>query len=503
VSLHGLAVPAQENGMFASWPIGRKLAAGFAVVTMLTLMGTLAGIFAVRAVIADKDRVIGTDWERRLLVEEMRVTREQRAKAVRSYLITKDEKFVTEVARYRNEMISAAAHFEETGASPRERELVDAVARANQEMQAAWDALIARRRAGLAPEEMTEIFERDQRIVKDLNDALAALAAYETDRLRANSQAANVVGSRAQSGLLVLLLVAVAAAALFSWALSRDLVREVGLATHNVQSSSTELQAAATQQSASSRELAATTGEVSTTMRELLATSRQIAESAQRVVQIALETAGVAKSADATGQRAHEAIVAIRQQVDVIVGHMVDLGRKSQQIGAILDLINELAEQTNILSINATIEAAGAGEGGRRFAVVANEVRRLADRVAGSAREIRALVEEIQAAANTTVMATEDGRKAVDAGGRQFGDVLSAFERITQRVTATTEAAREIELSTKQQTTAVEQVNLAIADVAHAAKESEASTAQTLATAGQLATVSTRLAGLIRASTSA
>jgi methyl-accepting chemotaxis protein len=106
----------------------------------------------------------------------------------------------------------------------------------------------------------------------------------------------------------------------------------------------------------------------------------------------------------------------IRRQVDLIVTHMLDLGKKSQQIGGILEIINELAEQTNILAINATIEASGAGDAGKRFAVVADEIRKLADRVGGSTKEIRVLIEEIRSAVNTTVMATEGGSKAVDLG---------------------------------------------------------------------------------------
>jgi methyl-accepting chemotaxis protein len=194
---------------------------------------------------------------------------------------------------------------------------------------------------------------------------------------------------------------------------------------------------------------------------------------------------------------AHESITGIKQQVDHVVAYMLDLGKKSQQIGSVVDIINELAEQTNILSINASIEAAGAGEGGRRFAVVADEIRKLAERTGGSTREIAALIEEIRAAVNTTVMATEGGAKAVEAGARQFGDVTAAFGHIVKLVATSTDAAREIELSTKQQTTAVEQVNIAITNAAQATKETEASSTQTLQTAGQLATLSGDLAQLV------
>jgi methyl-accepting chemotaxis protein len=239
--------------------------------------------------------------------------------------------------------------------------------------------------------------------------------------------------------------------------------------------------------------------EITTTFNELMVTSRQIADSAQRVSQIAEETAAAARSGDDTINQAQSSIDAIRQQVDLVVHHMIELGRKSQQIGAVLDIVSEHAEQTNILAINATIEATGAGESGKRFAVVADEIRKLADRVAGSAKEIRGLIDDVRAAVNTTVMATETGSKAVDAGSRQFNQVAVAFQRIGGMVATTTDAAREIELSTKQQASAVEQVNVAVGDVAQATRATEASSAQTRQTASQLASLSTDLLRLVHA----
>jgi methyl-accepting chemotaxis protein len=238
--------------------------------------------------------------------------------------------------------------------------------------------------------------------------------------------------------------------------------------------------------------------EITTTMSELRATSKQIAESAQSVAQIAEETAKGAHSGEQTVAKANDSIGSIKRNVDLIVTHMLDLGKKSQQIGGILEITNELAEQTNILAINATIEAAGAGESGKRFAVVADEIRKLADRVGGSTKEIRGLIDEIRAAVNTTVMTTEGGTKAVDAGARQFADVTAAFRQIASLVSTTTEAAREIELSTKQQSTAVEQVHVAVSNVAQATKETEASAGQTLQTASQLANLSRDLMRLVR-----
>jgi methyl-accepting chemotaxis protein len=190
-------------------------------------------------------------------------------------------------------------------------------------------------------------------------------------------------------------------------------------------------------------------------------------------------------------------MIDIRRQVDLIVNHMLELGEKSQQIGLVLDIVSELAEQTNILAINSTIEAAGAGEAGKRFAVVADEIRKLADRVADSTKEIRGLIDVVRSAVNTTVMATEIGSKAVDDGTRQFTEVATSFEEIAALVLTTTEAAREINLSTKQQSTAVEQVNVAVTSVAQATRETEASSSQTFQTATQLTELSKELRRLV------
>jgi CHASE3 domain sensor protein/ABC-type transporter Mla subunit MlaD len=284
--------------------------------------------------------------------------------------------------------------------------------------------------------------------------------------------------------------------------IGRNLERRLHNAIAQMQGSSTELNSAASQQVTGAREQASATTEISTTVKELLATSRQIATSAQQVSRVADETAGAARNGNDTVHRAQEAIDAVSRQVDTIVNHMLELGKRSQEIGGILDIINEMAEQTNILAINATIESAGAGEHGKRFAVVAEEIRKLADRVGGATKDIRSLIDEIRAASNTTIMATEDGSKAVQSSAKQFGDVAGSFRRIAELVRTNLDVAREIEMSTQQQTTAVEQVNTAIQEVAETARQAETSSTQTLQTANQLAQLSQQLNALINANTS-
>lgn len=356
----------------------------------------------------------------------------------------------------------------------------------------------ARRTEGLEAAKEIVQTRTGKRIMDDLRRTLDALESDERKLLEARAadveNAASTARTSIFAGTVICLLLVTA---IGTW-LTRSLNSQIGDAVHDVQRSSTELQSAANQQATGAKESATSMNEITTTINELLATSRQIAESARHVVQIAEQTATAARAGGAVVERADESFADIRKRVDAIVSHMLELGKKSQHIGAVLDIVFELAEQTNILAINATIEAAGAGETGRRFAVVADEIRKLADRVTASTKEIRTLIEDIRGAVNTTVMTTEMGSKTVESGSQQFAEVTTAFKDIARLVTTTTQAAREIELSTKQQTTAVEQVNMAIENVAQATRETEASSGQTLQAASQLTHVAKDLSRLVQ-----
>src|SRR3984893_3355106 len=135
-----------------------------------------------------------------------------------------------------------------------------------------------------------------------------------------------------------------------------------------------------------------------------------------------------------------QSFAGIKTQVDAVEVQVLELGKKSQLIGSITEMINELADQTNILAINATIEAAGAGEWGKRFSVVADEIRKLADRVSISSSEIRQLLDNIRASASATISATQDSSKLVDAGVREFAEVAISFKQSAALVSTASEA---------------------------------------------------------------
>lgn len=484
--------------MFNSWTFGRRLAVGFGLAAAVLLVIVFVGFRSTDGLVANNALVAHSHVVATKLTDLLSELKDAET-GQRGYIITGNDDYLSP---YRAALDTIPATMQDlrqlTSDNPAQQQRLDALQPLIDSKLAELKETIDLRRASGFDAASKVVADNSGKVTMDkarilIGDTITAedqLLAARTHKVEESAKAAMAI--TIWGGIA-----GVVAVAAIGWFITRSLSAQISSAVGQIQSSSTELQAAASQQATGAKEQSAATSEITTTISELLATSRQIAESAQRVSQIADQTAGAAHSGQGMVDLTRESISGIRRQVDQIVADMLELGKKSQEIGAVLDIVSELAEQTNILAINATIEAVGAGESGLRFGVVADEIRKLADRVGGSTKEIRTLIDDVRSAVNTTVMATETGSKAVDAGARQFGDVSAAFNEISGLVTTTTEAAREIELSTKQQTTAVEQVNIAIVNVAQASKETESSSGQTLLTASQLADLSKQLMRIV------
>jgi CHASE3 domain sensor protein len=485
--------------MLRNWTVGRRLLMGFGLAG-LTLLVIVMATWQNTTRAIDRDTWVAHTQQVRTQLAELLFELINAETGARGYLIVGEERFLEP---YQTALSTTQGVLDDlrklTGDSARQQKRLAAMTPlVDSEMAALRQMIETRRSQGVGSGSPVALLTTTKLNMDQLRALITEADRDEQDLLKQRTEEAH-----ASTGVTLAFIVwgglgGIVVIALIGWFVARSLSQQIGSAVHLVQSSAAELQATANQQATGAREQSTATTEVGTTINELLATSRQIAESARRVAQNAEQTAVSARSGHGTVELTHESIAGIRRQVDQIVAHMLELGKKSQEIGAVAEIVSELAEQTNILAINATIEAAGAGESGKRFAVVADEIRKLADRVAGSAKEIRTLIDDVRGAVNTTIMATETGSKAVDAGSRQFGDVAVAFKQISGLGSTTTEAAREIELSTKQQSTAVEQINVAIASVTQASMELETGAGQTLKTASELTGLSRDLLRIIQ-----
>jgi methyl-accepting chemotaxis protein len=482
-----------------NWTFGRKVAFGFFFSSVFLVIVGLIGFWSTNALIDTSYSVTHTNK----VIEQISTfisNLKDAETGQRGYLLTGDpaylEPHTTAVAaapKLLNELHNLI------GDNASQQRLVDQMETLTNTKFEELNRTIKLKKEGHSEEALKIVLSNEGKVTMDnLRKVTDQLTEEERKVLDKRATEAETTVTTAKISIVAGTLICLLFVVIIAYLITRSLATQLGAAVGHVQSSSAELQAAATQQASGAKEQSGAMNEISTTISELGVTSRQIAESAQRVAQIAEQTASAARAGEGTVDKGQEAIAGIRRQIDQVVSHMLDLGRKSQEIGAVLDIVSELAEQTNILAINATIEASGAGEAGKRFSVVGEEIRKLADRVANSTKGIRAQVDDVRGAVNTTVMATESGAKAVDAGARQFTEVAAAFKQIASLVGTTTEAAREIELSTKQQATAAEQVRIAVTDVAQATQETETSASQTLQTASQLAGLSLDLRRLIQ-----
>jgi methyl-accepting chemotaxis protein len=274
---------------------------------------------------------------------------------------------------------------------------------------------------------------------------------------------------------------------------SAHLIRNVKEAIQQLSSSATGIMAISAQQAAGATEQASAVQQATTTSEEIAVTAKQVAENARRVEGLAEQASRVSSHGVQAVDSAIAGMGRLKEQVQSIAEAMLDLGENSQKIGGIVDIIDEISDQTNLLALNAAIEAAGAGEAGKRFSVVANEVKRLAERTAVATRQIKSLIEAIQQAANGTIMLTEEGTKGVDAASTLVGRIAGELANIIAMVHGTTGAAREIKLSTQQQTTASEQMAATIAEVRDVATQVAASAQETTQAIAELTALAERL----------
>jgi methyl-accepting chemotaxis protein len=246
-------------------------------------------------------------------------------------------------------------------------------------------------------------------------------------------------------------------------------------------------------QAVSASQQATSVAEVTATMEELSRTSRQIAQNAESVKEAASKSVEVAQAGTTLGREGVEAMAQIKERVGDIARKTLFLGEKSHEIGKVMEIIKEIASEIHLLALNAAIESAAAGEHGRRFAVVASEVRRLAEKTRESTETIRGIIGEIQAATNSSVEATEQGTREVERWKETIRLSSEAFSEIIETIERTSEASTQISLATHQQTSANEQVVQAMRQIeemvrvtASKMKESSASAARLREMAGTL-----------------
>jgi methyl-accepting chemotaxis protein len=276
-----------------------------------------------------------------------------------------------------------------------------------------------------------------------------------------------------------------------------DLAAEVGANAARVHAAAQEISGAVEGQAATSTEMSSSVAEITSTMEELSASSTQIADHSKSVVDIANQTLdGSRKGSDAM-QTVLGRMTDIRADNQHSLREIVDLGAKSKQISKVMEIINAVADQTKLIAFNAALEASSAGEAGKRFSVVAGEIRRLADSVTDSTSEIETRINEIQDSISRLVINSEKGASGIAAGTAASANTAERLGEIVNAATHATSAAQQISLSTQQQKIASNQVVVALREIVTASSHTAQSITRISQISREMSGLSARLAELV------
>jgi methyl-accepting chemotaxis protein len=258
----------------------------------------------------------------------------------------------------------------------------------------------------------------------------------------------------------------------------RKLMKQVNESSEQLAAASEELTASADQSAQAANQVAesitgvahgaekqlSVASDTSAVMQQMSASIQQVAANANEMAGQTVHAADRAKEGNKSVNKAVNQMASIEQTVTNSAQVVAKLGERSKEIGQIVDTISGIAGQTNLLALNAAIEAARAGEQGRGFAVVAEEVRKLAEQSQDAAKQIAALISEIQSDTDKAVVAMEDGTREVKLGAEVVNDSGKAFQEIANMVANVSEQTKEI-------SAAIEQMSIGSQQIAGSVKE--------------------------------
>lgn len=274
----------------------------------------------------------------------------------------------------------------------------------------------------------------------------------------------------------------------------RDIALQSRSVCENLTLAAAQILTSTQEQAAGTKQQAAAVQEITTTVEQINLSSKQVAE---RSRQVAGTADAVSQSGHAGLQAVHEASVgmeAIREQAETVAENIIALSERTQAVGEVIATVNDIAEQSNLVALNAAIEAADARESGRRFSVVAGEIKNLADQSKEATAQVRGILEQTQKGINTSVMLTEEALKRVEAGRERTSVSEQVIRQMANNIQESVQAFQQIVGATNQQQIGLEQVTQALHEIRQASQQTATTTGQLEKAAVELTRLGEQLA---------
>ncbi|MGA2193209.1 MAG: methyl-accepting chemotaxis protein, partial [Nitrospirota bacterium] len=283
-----------------------------------------------------------------------------------------------------------------------------------------------------------------------------------------------------------------------------EMAESLGGTMKKIMDSASHVESSSSQLSVTSEHVAKGAADQDSQASQVAAAIEEMSASVMEVARNSAEAAGAAKEAAASAKNGGEIVVKTIERIEKIAKTTMEttrnidaLGQSSDKIGEIVSVINDIADQTNLLALNAAIEAARAGEQGRGFAVVADEVRKLAERTTKATKEIAGMIKSIQDDTKIAVSAMDEGSREVEEGVSLAREAGNSLEKIMERVNKVTEMVQRIAAASEQQSTASEDISVSVENIAGVIKQNAGAAQETSKAAQEITGLGRELEGLV------
>lgn len=479
--------------------IGRQIVVGFAACLVGVLFVAVVGSLALGSVARTKDEVIEERWPVTAKTHELDALFERKSATARGYLLTGDPALDTRIDSLDVDFGELLAEVRSLGDAGLHQTL-DEVRASNEDWQARYESIAQRRAAADGADAVVGDVERQ--LLPSYNRVTAALEAVVEKEEAAITEAV-ATSNRDKDRAVVLLwaifgVVLLVASAFAAW-LTRRISRQLAELAARLDAAATEILAGVTQQVAGATEQAAAVQETVATVDELVQTAEQAVERAQSVAERAQQSVQVVDQGNHALAESTEGMATIRAQVSEMAQSILDLTRRAQSIGDIVNTVESIAAETHLLALNAAIEAARAGEQGRGFAVVAGEVKALADQSKAATADVSRILAEIEEGTGSAVVATEEGTRSADVGSALIAEAGRTLGELAETISAAALAAEQIAGSSRQQAAATAQISDAMRNVDTVMEQNVAAARQSEETARALTALGVQLKQLVGA----
>lgn len=546
--------------------INKKLLSGFSIVLVLLGIIASIAVYQLSAINATYSNLLDTRVKRMIMVEKLRYLSTEQVRSIRGYLLTGEDSSIQDYEQAKKKFTEISLELRNSTDQEKVRSILQELDKTNAEYADISEQLIAFKKQNNTQEFVRLIKEKGNPIGKTFIQKTNELETFQTELLNKNiAQIEEKVAHIKNIVILISILaflvgsviayligrilsrpiirVAEAAKQIAEGNLSlpdvvvqnkdevgematlfnqmkgnlRNLIHKVGESSKKVAASSEELYASSEQAAQTANQMASTMQEIATgadiqmksteenkkAMEEGAIALQRIAESASTAAESSIQVLQQAKQGNQIINQTIQQMETINSSVQQSSTVMKDLEDSSIKIGHIVEVIGDIASQTNLLALNAAIEAARAGEHGKGFAVVADEVRKLAEQSRQSSEQVGELIKEIQQNTTHSIDVMGRGAKEVEAGavivnkaGEAFQQILHSIQQITEQVQEVSAATEEVSASTDQMTASMEQLRLISEKISMGTQGTTASSQEQLASMEEVAAAADDLSKL-------